>query len=191
MARQRKLRRLETACVMALVAAVLVRRGRELALVHVLMTAAALGCGDVKDCVLALGYVALLAFDGSVLSFERIRGGRMQPDRERRRLEAFDLVTGRAIGSCGSRQELSLVIIRMAVGAFAMRDRRLEIALGVAVAASHAAVLAFQRKDSLGMIEAFQLRDTRPTRRAVAGLAGPLEAALVRIGMAGRAAAER
>ena len=54
--------------VVAILAAVLVRRGGELALVNVLMAALARCLGDLVDRVLALGDVALVASNRGVLA---------------------------------------------------------------------------------------------------------------------------
>ncbi len=60
-ASQCKHRRLESSNVVAILAAILVRRRGKLALVNILMTALARCLGDLVDGVLALGDVALVA----------------------------------------------------------------------------------------------------------------------------------
>ena len=100
-------------------------------------------------------------------------------------------MTNGTISASGIRHELATVIIDMAIGAFRKRNRCLEIALVMAVAASHAAVLSEKRISCFGVIEALQLGYLGPLRCVVARLARAFEGALMRIGMAAGASGKR
>ena len=100
-------------------------------------------------------------------------------------------MTNSAISASCIRHELAAVIVDMAIGALRKRDRRLEIALVVAITASHAAVLSEKRISCLRMIEALQLGHLGPLRCVVARLARAFESALMRIGMAAGASGKR
>ena len=76
------------------------------------------------------------------------------------------------------------MIIGMTVGAFRVRNGRLEIAARMAIRAGHGAVFADKREISFRMIKPFQLRHARPVSCVVAGLAGAFECSLVGIGVA-------
>lgn len=81
----------------------------------------------------------------------------------------------------------------VAIHAFCESERLLEIAIGMALGAFDAGVLALERELCLRVIEALVYRLKRnlfPTSRAVTGLAGLREAAVMRIPMAIRALIE-
>jgi hypothetical protein len=65
-------RRKELLHAVALFAAVLIWRGSELPLVHVVMATTALRLGNPKNGSLALGCVALVAFRFDMAAFERV-----------------------------------------------------------------------------------------------------------------------
>lgn len=89
-----------------------------------------------------------------------------------------------AFAAVRARAELPAMRVLVTIHALAVRHRGLEITARVAIAASHGLVLSEERKFCLRVIETPQLRHARPARRRVAALAGPGEAALVRIGVA-------
>jgi hypothetical protein len=188
---QREMRGTKLRDAVALFTAILVRRGRELPVVNVLMATAALRLGDSKYGALALGDVALVAFHLRMFAFEWIAAGRMLFHAEGRGLEAVHLMAGGAIAAARQRRELPSVVVRVAVGAGRMGHRRFEITLGVTFAARYAAVLSKKRKCRFGVVEAFELRYSRPTGSAVARLARSFETALMRICMAAGACGER
>jgi len=97
-------------------------------------------------------------------------------------------VAFRALAFAGACLKLAFVGIRgMAINAFVMSHRGLEVAVGVAVGACHGAMLSKQREFCLRVIEAFELSDLRPALGVMAGLACAAEAPLVRIDVARRA----
>jgi len=71
-ARQREVRRMKLLHAVALFAAILIGRGRELAFVGVFVATAALCLRDPKQRRFALGRVALLAFHFGVTALERV-----------------------------------------------------------------------------------------------------------------------
>jgi len=71
-ASQREMRRTKLRHAVTLLTAILIRRGDELPLVHVLMAGDALGLGNSKNGVFALWNMAVLAFHFGVPAFERI-----------------------------------------------------------------------------------------------------------------------
>ena len=113
-----------------------------------------------------------------------IRGGVLF-HRKLRWLPAFDSVTGRAFNALRTFGELPLVRVRfMAVHALCKYQRLLEVAVGMALGAIHAGVLAFQRELRFGVIEALVhrlQRDLLPAAGVVTGLATLRETSVVRI----------
>jgi len=181
--RQSEMRGLKLRDAVALFAAILIGRGSELASVHVLMAGDALRLRNLKQRVLALGNMALFAFHLGVAALEWIHARGMLLDAKTGRLEPVERVTNGAIFESDACQELAAVVIGMAIRALRKRDRRLEIPLVVAVAASYGAVFSDKRIISLVVIEPFKLCHLFPVRCVVARLAGSLERTLVRIGM--------
>ncbi len=136
-------------------AAILIRRGSELTLVNVLMATAALRLRDMKLGVLALRDMTGVAFHFGMAAFEWIRACGMFLHTKSGGLEPVHRVTNRAICTACARHELAAVIVGMAIHAFGKCDGRLEIALVVAVAASHGAVLPQKGIGRLRMVESF------------------------------------
>ena len=175
----------------ALFASIVIGGSGELALVNVLMTRAALRLSDSKDSVFALRDMAFVTLHLGMPALEWIAGHGMLFESEGRGLEPVHSVTDGAIFAARTRQELTTVIVRMAIDTSRMGHRRSEIALGVAFAAAYARVLAEKGKSSLRVVEALELRHPCPTRRVMAGLAGTFEAPLVRIRVAAGTRSER
>lgn len=175
----------------ALFAAIVIGRSGELALVNILMAIAALRLGNSKNRLLALRDVALVAFHLGMPTLEWIAGRGMLFKSKCRGLEPLHRMTNGAISAARTRQELTTVIVRMAIGTSRMGHRRSEIALGVAFAAAYAGVLAEKGKSGLRVVETLELRYPRPVRRVMAGLAGTFETALVRIRVATGTRSER
>lgn len=114
---------------------------------------------------------------------------------ERRRFEAVQIVTGRALPCVITFGELTAVRIgRVAVGALGECQRFLEVALSMTEHAIHGLVLADQWIFGFGVVKA--LRESGglhalPTASGVTGLAALLlEAAVMRIAVAIRALAK-
>lgn len=189
-ARQREMCRLKLGHTMALFAAILIGCPGKLTFVNVLVATAALRLRNTKYGVLALWNVALVAFHFGMSALEWVAGGGVFLDSKRGGLEPIHRVASSAIPAASARQELTFVVIGMAIRALPVCYRRLEIALIVTVAASYAAVLSDQRISGLRMIESLKLCHLRPFRCVVARLACPFETAFVRIAMAGGASGE-
>src|SRR5712691_1059375 len=100
-------------------------------------------------------------------------------------------VARRALAFVRARGELPVMLVFVAIHAFAERYLRLEIVALVAIAASHRHVLSEQREFRFLVVETHELRNFLPTGGHVAALAGRSEAALVRIGVAPGAFRER
>ena len=111
------------------------------------------------------------------------------------RLESLHVVAGGTLAFVGTLDELSIVLIFVAVETALKGERFLEIAAAVATQAIHCLVLAFQGIFGFGMIETLAdrlQRNSFPARGVVAGLASLLrEAAAMGIGVAIRAGIER
>lgn len=99
--------------------------------------------------------MALRALQASVPSLQRIRRGRVFLDGEFRRLPPIDRVTGCALSTIRALCELAIVRIRLVtVHALGEYQRFFEVAVGMALSAINAGVLALQRKFCLRVIEA-------------------------------------
>lgn len=174
-----------------LFATICIGSGDELPLVHVVMAGNALRLLDCKDGRFALRNMAGLAFDFNMTAFEWIHARGMFFHTKGRRLKSIHGMTKGTICTSGAGHELTAVIIGMAIHALGKCNRRLEIPLVVAVAASYGAVFSEKRISRLGMIEALQLGHLFPARCVVTRVARAFESALMRIGMAARASGER
>ena len=139
--------------------------------------------------------MALRALQARVPALQRIRARGMLLHRECRRLPSLHGVAGSALAAVGTLGKLAVVRIGLvAIHALLERQRLLEIAIGVALRAIDAGVLAFERKLRLRVVEALVHRLQRnllPSARAVARLAALREAAVVRIFVAIGALVER
>ena len=152
---QREMRRTKFRDAVTFFATILIRRGSELTLVNVLMATAALRLRNTKHGVLALGDVTGVAFHFGMPAFEWIHARGMFLHTKSGGLEPIHRVTNRTVCTAGTRCELAAVIVGMAIHAFGKGDRRLEIALVVAVAARHGAVLPKKGIVRLGVVESF------------------------------------
>jgi hypothetical protein len=154
-ASQREMRRTKFRDAVTFFAAILIRRDRELTLVNVLMATAALRLRNMKHGVLAFGNVTGVAFRFGMPAFEWIHARGMFLHTKNGGLESVHRVTNRTICTAGTRRELAAVIVGMAIHAFGKCDVGFEIALVVAVAASHGAVLPKKGVGRLGVVESF------------------------------------
>jgi len=177
----------------ALVAGVEIRSAGKLVGVTVGMAiGAALELDFIKG-VLALGSMALFAFQPRVTPLQRVVGRSVFFHGEKGRLPALHVVAGRALAAILTLGELPVMSILVAIRAFLERDLLLEIAVGVALGAIEGGVLALERVLGLGVVESLVdglQADPLPSSGAVAGVATLREAAMVRILVAIGALAE-
>ena len=152
---QREMRRAKFRDAVTFFAAILIRRGRELTLVNVLMATAALRLRNTKHGVLALRDVTGVAFHFGMPAFEWIHARGMFLHTKSGGLEPVHRVTNRTICTACARHKLAVVIIGMAIHAFGKCDGGLEISLVVAVAARDGAVLPKKGIGRLRMVESF------------------------------------
>jgi hypothetical protein len=170
----------------AVLATILVRRGGELFVVRVLVAIHAGREFHFVYRVFSRGCMAFLTGNYGVFSFERIMRGGVFLHTEFRRLPTVYRMAFRAFAFAGSRLELALVRIRgMAIRALGECHRALEISTGMTTGAIHFEVHAKKWIFRFRMIELYRRHvDLFPVVRRVAGFAGGLEGALMRIGMA-------
>lgn len=142
MARQCELRGTESLDVVAILTTVLVRSTHELSPVNVLVAVHTLGLGDLEDGGFAPRKMALITAHHCVPPLKRIGCGRVRFHVESRRLEAVHVVARCAFSSIGPCEELFVMGVRMTIRAFRISHWRLEIAMGVTVAACHGAMLS-------------------------------------------------
>lgn len=122
----------------AVLAAILVRRGGELFVMRILMAIRARRELHFVQSVFAGRRMAFVASDGRMLSLERIMRCRVLLHAKLRRLPAFDRVAFRTFPLACTRLELPFVRIgSMAIRALGKGQRLLKIASGVAVAAGN------------------------------------------------------
>ena len=95
-------------------------------------------------------------------AFERIFCRRMILDREGRRFPAVHGMAGSAFTAIGASAELTLVCIFVAIHALRKWDGRLEVAMGMAVAARNSLVLPKQGKFCFGVVKSLQLSNLIP-----------------------------
>jgi len=175
----------------AVFAAILVRRGGELFVVRVLMAIRARRELHFVDSVLASRRVAFVASDGRMFPLERIMRRCVFLHTKLRWLPAFDRVAFRTLSLARPRLELPFVRIgSMAIRALSKGQRLLEIASGVAVAATDFQMHSQKRVLCFRMVELHRRIHFFPTGCRMAGFARSLESALVRIGVAGNAGIE-
>src|SRR4029077_17858479 len=96
-----------------------------------------------------------------------------------------------ALGAARAFEELSTVIVLVTIHAVRKWYLRLEVAVLVAIFASHGFVFAEEREFRFRMIESLQPRDLLPARGVMTGLAWLGKAALMRISVACQALCER
>ena len=98
--------------------------------------------------------VALRACQSLVFSGDRVRSGLMTGLGERRWLPARECVAGAAVAAVGAVEELALVLVLVAIQAFFVGHRGLEIRVLMTLHAGYFAMLAIQRKLRGGVVEA-------------------------------------
>ena len=174
--------------IVAILAAIEMRHGGELAGVRIVVAIRAMRELQFVERVFAFGNMTLPTRERGMFALQRIRGRGVFLQTKLRRLEAVDAVAGRTFIAGRSLRELPAVRVRpVAVRAFLKYQRLTEIALGVALHTINLGVLAEQREFRLVMVEcAIQGwgRNPVPANRGVAGLASLREPAMVGIGMA-------
>ena len=130
--------------------------------------------------------VALGAGYGGVAAIQRKLGGTVRFDVQGCRLPAVRPMARGALAAVRARRELTSVgRSRVTVQAASVRDRILEVAALVALAADQRGMLARQRELRLGVIELRSDMRGLPGFAGVAGLAGSRERGPVRILVAG------
>lgn len=152
-------------------ATVLVGRTGELSFMNILVTVLALCLGDLEKSVFTLPtlrQVTLVASRRHVTAFEWIFCGCMILDSEGRRFPAIHGMTGGAFSTIGTSAELTFVRIFVAIHALRKWNGRLEVAVGVAVAARDRFVFAKEGEFCFGVVKSLQLSDLIPFRGVVA-----------------------
>ena len=168
----------------AILAAILIRRGSELLVVGVLVTIGADDEFHFVDGVFAGRCVALLARDGRVLSLQRIVRGGVFFHAKLRRLPAVHGVALRALPLAGPGLKLALMRIgSMAIRAPGELQRLLEISFGMAITATHLQMHPQQRVLCFRMVELRRHVDLLPAACRVTGFAGSFEGSLMRVGV--------
>ena len=175
---------------MATLASVLIRRSRELVLVHVCMTTAAGGIDPVlRFC--SSGRVAFCARHRLVGAEERETCRLVLLDREQGGFEAFHLVAFGAITAPRPMLELSVMRVGLvAIRAFCESHSLFEVRAVMTALAGHCCVLAQQRIPGLEMVEGRGDLHRFPVGDVVARPAACVECSPVRIAMAGSAVGE-
>jgi hypothetical protein len=178
----------------AIVAAIEVRSAPKLPGMFIAMAISTAGELHLEHGVGAPGNVALGTAHRGVLALERIRGGRVFPQAESGRLEAFDGVAGCALTPINALGELSTMRIRpVTIHAFLKPERLLEVSSQVALHAVHGSVPTEKGKLGFGVVKVLAQRcrgNLLPSRSAVARLAGRFESSAMRIRVAIRAVAK-
>jgi hypothetical protein len=171
---------------MAILAAIMVRRGSELLVMCVLMAIRASRKLHVIDGVFACWYVTLATGNGYMFSFQRIARSRVLFHSKQR---GFPAVNGMAFCTfplCRPILKLPFVGIgRVTIHATSEGHRLAEIGPVVAIITAYFGVHSQKRIIRLRMIELLPRHiGFLPAVRGVAGFAGGLERALMRVGMA-------
>ena len=177
-------------CVAFFTAIIGVGSGVELIVVRIFVAIHASCKFNFVNSIFAGRCVAFFALYRRMLSFQWIFGSGMFFHTEESGLPVLssDGVTFRAFAFAGPRLELALMRIRrVAIRALVKFNRRLEIALRMALCAPNRLVHPFQRVFGLGVIKfRRQIVDDFPSARCVASVARAFECALVRIRVAAR-----
>jgi hypothetical protein len=169
----------------AVLAAVLVRRIRELPVVLILMTVQASRELNFIDGVLACGQMALVARNGNVFALQRVFGCVVLFHAEKRWLPSIHVMAFRALALLGSRFELAFVRVRfMTIIAIIKRELPFEITLQMALSATDHGVLSEERVLGLGMVEFKARQQFFPSISGMTFFTTLLEGAFVRIDMA-------
>lgn len=146
-------------------------RTGELGFVNILVAVLALRLGDLEKSVFALRalwQVALFAGHGDVAAFERIFCRCMVLDGKSRWFPAIHGMAGGTFSTIGTSAELTLVCIFVTIRALCERDGRLEVAVGMAVAAGDSLVFSKEGKFCFGVVKSLQLSDLIPFRSVMA-----------------------
>jgi hypothetical protein len=166
-------------------AAVLVRRTRELPVVLIFMTVQASRELNFIDGVLAGGQMALVAGNGNVFALQRVFGCVVLFHAEKGGLPSIDVMAFRALALLGTRFELAFVGVRfVTIIAISKRQLLFEISLQVAFRTADHGMLSEERVLGLGMVEFKVRQQFLPSRGGVTFLAALLEGTFVRIDMA-------
>ena len=169
----------------AVLAAILVGRGGELLVMRILMAIRARRELHFVHSVFSGRRVTFVASDGRMFSLERIMRCGVLPHAKLRWLPSFDRVALRTLSLARPRLELPFVGIgSMAIRALGKGQRLLEIASGVAVAATNFQMHSQERIFCFRMVELHRRIHFFPACRHMAGFARSLKSALVRIGVA-------
>jgi hypothetical protein len=139
---------------MTLFASVLVRRSRELCLVFVLVTIQAVIELDLVKSLLASGNMAPIARQLGVATLQWVRRVRMLFHSELGWFETIYAVATRALAAIRPLDELSLMLVAVAIHTLLKSQRLLEIAIAVALNAFHLLMFSEQRVLRLGVVEA-------------------------------------
>ena len=139
----------------ALIALVLVRLRRELAVVLVFVAiGAALEIHDLEDRLFAFRRVTLLALQLGVSVDQRVVRLGVRLDVEQRRLPSLHVVTAGTLDAVRlTFRKLTVVLVLVAVSTFCKREFLLEVAIRVAASAVHGGMLAQQGILGLRVIE--------------------------------------
>ena len=136
---------------------------------------------DFIERLLALRLVAPLALHVGMLADQRVVRRRVIVQRERRRRKAFLVVARGAIAAGFSIVELAPMDVFMALRAFGVLDRLLEICARMALGAAQSNVLAHKREIRLRVIEMGRSAHNVPPGIDVATRTGLSECAAMRI----------
>lgn len=167
--------------VVAILAAILVRIGGELALVRVLVARGADSERHAVGGLPAFWQMTLRARDFGMFSQERISGFDVVRDGEMGRLPSNFVVTGFAIAAIFAMRKLPAVLVLVAIQTARERDMRFEILRLVTVLAGHRRVLAEQRIVRAAMIEPVGRKNLLPSAGDMASRAIAAEGISVRI----------
>lgn len=139
-----------------------------------------------EQCTFARWPMALVTLDRGVFPVQREAGSVVIGDSKRSLFEALNRVARFAAAAVCTVRELSMMRIGlMAVGAKAVRNRRLEVSAAMARLALHLHMLTQQGKPGFGMVEVRHEGRLLPASSAMAGFAGLLERTMMWIRMAG------
>jgi hypothetical protein len=156
---------------MARLAAIVVRRAGELAVVRIPMTVRAVREFHFVDRVAARGKMALRAFHTRVSAFQRILGTRMFLHAEQGWLPTVHCMTLGAFTFSCTLDELPLMDVYVTVPAVGEGQRFLKIAADVTRGAADRGVFAEQRISCFCVIKTEARKQFLPTCRSVTGLA--------------------
>ena len=177
-------RRRPAGLAVAILAAVLVGRTRELAFVGVLVACGAGGEGHAIRGLFTLWQMALCARHTGMLSEQRVGGPGVVRDGETGRLPSGFAVAGLAVAAVFAMRELAAMLVRVAIQAARERDVGFEILGLVTVLANYARMLAGQGVVGFAMVETIGWKDLLPTTCDMAMRAIAVEGIAMRVLMA-------